>query len=171
MYLAATVKCRGAHQSAAMKHHLPRDGSVYLQDVTSLYTTLCLMGPHSKKVLSKLTSQPLESEAFPTCTIKHLDIGGAPDILTMNVTHTGELGYVFYIPNEFALHVFDAVFEAGGEFGIRNCGYYAMRALRIEKFFAFWGQDLDSRSTPMECGRTFRVKMNSKVDFIGRQGR
>jgi pyruvate dehydrogenase phosphatase regulatory subunit len=31
----------------------------------------------------------------------------------MNMTHTGELGYVFYIPNEFALHVYDSILEAG----------------------------------------------------------
>ena len=37
----------------------------------------------------------------------------APDILTMNMTHTGELGYVFYIPNEFALHVYNSIIEAG----------------------------------------------------------
>jgi len=41
------------------------------------------------------------------------DIGCAPDILTMNMTHTGELGYVFYIPTEFALHVYDELVEAG----------------------------------------------------------
>jgi len=33
----------------------------------------------------------------------------------MNMTHTGELGYVFYIPNEFALHVYDSILEAGKE--------------------------------------------------------
>ena len=74
----------------------------------------------------------------------------------MNVTHTGELGYVFYVQNEFALHVYESLVEAGQEFGMRQCGYYAMRALRIEKFYAFWGQDLDSQSTPLECGRDFR---------------
>jgi pyruvate dehydrogenase phosphatase regulatory subunit len=31
----------------------------------------------------------------------------------MNMTHTGELGYVFYIPNEFALHVYDSILESG----------------------------------------------------------
>ena len=39
----------------------------------------------------------------------------------MNLTHTGELGYVFYIPNEFALHVFDAIVEV--EFCIDFCLY------------------------------------------------
>lgn len=43
-------------------------------------------------------------------------------------------------------------------------GYYATRALRIEKFYAFWGQDLDTFTTPLECGRSWRVKFNvSKV--------
>ena len=39
--------------------------------------------------------------------------------------------------------------------------------VRIEKFYAFWGQDLDSHTTPMECGRGFRCKMKSDIPFIG----
>ncbi len=176
-----------------MKHHLPRDNSVFLEDVTSLYTSLCLMGPKSREVLSKLTPTSLASRDFPFFTIRHLDIGMAPDILTCNVTHVGEMGYVFYIPNEFALHVFESLVEAGEEFGMKQCGYYAMRALRIEKFYAFWGQvrinviyvrtrarknshrnystlkDLDSQSTPMECGRAFRVKKDPNLDFLGKE--
>ena len=35
--------------------------------------------------------------------------------------------------SEFALHVFDSIMEAGKDFGIRHCGYYAMHAVRIEK--------------------------------------
>lgn len=48
----------------------------------------------------------------------------------------------------------------GQKYGIRNAGYYALRSLRIEKFFAFWGQDLDAFTTPLECGREFRVKFD-----------
>ena len=48
----------------------------------------------------------------------------------------------------------------GQKYGIRNAGYYALRSLRIEKFFAFWGQDLDPFTTPLECGREFRVKFD-----------
>ena len=85
----------------------------------------------------------------------------------MNMTHTGEQGYVLYIPNEFAVEIYDSIIEAGEEFGIRNCGYFAMRALRIEKFYAFWGQDIDSYTTPMESGRNFRTKVKKNIDFIG----
>ncbi len=57
--------------------------------------------------------------------------------------------------------------EKGRHFGILNAGYYALRTLRIEKMFAFWGQDLDKNTNPYECGREFRVKLETK-DFIGK---
>lgn len=61
--------------------------------------------------------------------------------------------------------------SVGQKYGVRNAGYYALRSLRIEKFFAFWGQDLDSFTTPLECGREFRVKFDkvskvSKVELL-----
>ena len=49
--------------------------------------------------------------------------------------------------------------SVGQKYGIRNAGYYALRSLRIEKFFAFWGQDLNTLTTPLECGRESRVKL------------
>lgn len=56
--------------------------------------------------------------------------------------------------------MYNEVTSVGQKYGIRNAGYYALRSLRIEKFFAFWGQDLDSFTTPLECGREFRVKFD-----------
>ena len=158
-----------------IKLHLPKDGSVYLQDVTSLYTTLCISGPNSPNLLANLTDIEITDKTFPHFTCRHLDLGCAPDILTLSMTHTGEMGYVMYIPSEFALHVLDSIQEAGKDLGVKYCGYYAMQAVRIEKFYALWGQDLDSKSTPYECGRAFRVKLESTnsasrdIDFIGRE--
>lgn len=48
---------------------------------------------------------------------------------------------------------------------MKHAGYYAMRALRIEKFYAFWGQDLDTRTTPLECGRMWRVKFDVRLYY------
>ena len=151
---------------AWLRRHLPKE--VVLQDVTSLYTALCVMGPHARALMTNLTTNSLNSISFPFYTCRHMDIACAPDILTMNMTHTGELGYIFYIPNEFAIHIYDAILEAGQKFGLKHCGYYAQRAVRIEKFYAFWGQDLDSYTTPMECDRAKRCKLDSDIDFIGK---
>ncbi|CAB0020419.1 unnamed protein product [Nesidiocoris tenuis] len=150
-----------------VQKHLPKDGSVSMADVTSMYTAICLMGPLSRSLLAELTDQDLSPKYFPFFTYKDMDVGFATGIRVMNLTHTGELGYVLYIPNEFALHVYTKIIEAGETYGVKHVGYYAMRALRIEKFYAFWGQDLDTTTTPLECGRTWRVKFD-KGEFIGR---
>ncbi len=85
-------------------------------------------------------------------------------------THTRERSSLLYdetllFSSQYALHVYNEVMSVGQKYGIRNAGYYALRSLRIEKFFAFWGQDLDSFTTPLECGREFRVKFD-KVRFF-----
>lgn len=61
---------------------------------------------------------------------------------------------------QFALHVYGELMSAGEQYGLKHVGYYAMRALRVEKFYAFWGQDLDTMTTPLECGRSWRVKFD-----------
>ncbi|CAG9855595.1 unnamed protein product [Phyllotreta striolata] len=149
-----------------LQKHLPP--TVTMSDVTSMFTALCIVGPFSRRLLSELTDTDLNPRNFPFFTFKMLDIGLANGIRTMNLTHTGELGYVMYIPNEFALHVYSSLVQAGEKYGIRHVGHYATRALRIEKFYAFWGQDLGTTTTPLECGRVWRVKFDKKVDFIGR---
>ena len=58
---------------------------------------------------------------------------------------------VLYIPSEFSLHVYDRLMTHGQNYGIRNGGYYALRSLRIEKFFLYWGQDIDSGYSMTEC--------------------
>lgn len=88
----------------------------------------------------------------------------ASGIRCVSVTHCGELGFVLYMPNEVANYVYERVVEAGQEYGLAHVGYYALRHLRIEKFYVYWGQDINSTVTPNQCGRLFRVDFN--VCFI-----
>jgi len=62
---------------------------------------------------------------------------------------------------QFALHVYNSLIQAGKNYNIKHAGCYAMKALRVEKFYAFWGQDLDTSTTPLECGRSWRVKFDA----------
>ena len=61
------------------------------------------------------------------------------------------------------------IIEHGRKYDIRHVGYYATRSLRVERFYAYWGQDIDASTTPLECGRGFRVKLDSDMDFIGKE--
>lgn len=83
-----------------IQRHLPSDNSVSLTDVTSMFTAICIMGPFTRHLLSDLTETDLSPKSFPFFTYKELDVGLANGIRALNLTHTGELGYVLYIPNE-----------------------------------------------------------------------
>lgn len=81
----------------------------------------------------------------------------ATGIRAVSVTHCGELGWVLYIPNEVAQNVYEKLVAAGREYSMLHAGYYTLRQLRIEKFYVYWGQDINATVTPVECGRSFRV--------------
>lgn len=151
-----------------IKKHMPSDPQLHLEDVSWKYTALNLIGPRAMDVLSELSYVSMTPEHFPSLFCKEMSVGYANGIRVMSMTHTGEPGFMLYIPIEYALHVYNEVMSVGQKYGIRNAGYYALRSLRIEKFFAFWGQDLDSFTTPLECGREFRVKFDKDTDFLGR---
>lgn len=156
------------HCWAWLHKYLPKDSNLLLEDVTWKYTALNLIGPRAVDVLSELSYAPMTPDHFPTLFCKEMSVGYANGIRVMSMTHTGEPGFMLYIPIEYALHVYNEVMSVGQKYGIRNAGYYALRSLRIEKFFAFWGQDLNTLTTPLECGGESRVKLEKGIDFIGR---
>ncbi|XP_013416036.1 pyruvate dehydrogenase phosphatase regulatory subunit, mitochondrial isoform X2 [Lingula anatina] len=150
-----------------LSQHLPANGSVILSDVSSMYTTLNVIGPKAKDFLHELAEIPLHITKFPSMTVKTMYLGHASGIKAMRLTHTGDDGWMLYIPSEYALHVYDTLISSGHDYGLKNVGLMAHRSLRIEKYLAYWGIDLDSNSTPLECGRDFRVKKNKP--FIGQE--
>uniref|UniRef100_A0A1A7YCX5 Pyruvate dehydrogenase phosphatase regulatory subunit, mitochondrial n=1 Tax=Iconisemion striatum TaxID=60296 RepID=A0A1A7YCX5_9TELE len=152
-----------------IKKHMPSDPHLHLEDVSWKYTALNLIGPRAMDVLAELSYVSMTPDHFPSMFCKEMSVGYANGIRVMSMTHTGEPGFMLYIPIEYALHVYNEVMSVGQKYGVRNAGYYALRSLRIEKFFAFWGQDLDAFTTPLECGREFRVKFDKDTTFIGRE--
>ena len=48
------------------------------------------------------------------------------------MTHTGEQGYVLYIPNEFAVEIYDSIMEAGLILNIK-CGGSLSKFCQIYK--------------------------------------
>ena len=79
----------------------------------------------------------------------------------------GSLGWELHFPIEYAHHLFDAVFEAGKEYGIGMVGMRAMESLRMEKSYRMWGSDMTPDYTPFETGLDRFVRLK-KGDFIGK---
>ncbi|CAF1340887.1 unnamed protein product [Rotaria sp. Silwood1] len=148
-----------------LKSHVPEDGSVLLSDVTSLYTALNVIGPKAKYLLAELSDENFNDFARMTC--QEIDVGFVSHIYAMRLTHTGEDGFMLYIPSEYALCVYDMLMEQGKDYGIINAGYFAQRTLRIERMYPSWGHDIDKKTTPFHLNREFHVSFDK--DFIGKE--
>jgi glycine cleavage system aminomethyltransferase T/glycine/D-amino acid oxidase-like deaminating enzyme len=158
-FLLVTGTAFGNHDRAWLEKHAPRDGSVYVNDVTSAYACLCLWGPRARDVLQPLTKTPLD---FPYMSARELSVGDIP-VLASRVTYVGELGWELYCGAEYGLRLWDALLVEG----VTPGGYRAIDALRIEKGYRAWASDLDAETTPDEAGLSFAVKRD-KGEFIGR---
>jgi 4-methylaminobutanoate oxidase (formaldehyde-forming) len=156
----------GLRASWWIKNHMPSDGSVSFKEVTSAYAVVNVIGPKSRELLQKLTKADLSNEKYPFGTCQHFTVGYAP-VMSWRVTYVGELGYELYIPTEFAVHVYESLWEAGQDLGIKNAGYRTISSLHLEKGYADWGSELTPEYTPFDAGLGFCVALD-KEDFIGR---
>jgi dimethylglycine dehydrogenase len=150
---------------------LPKPGTpgvdIRLVNTTTSRGCFVLAGPKSREVLAKLTDAPLDNAAFPWLTGQVVEVGLAVDVYLLRVNFVGALGWELHFPIEYAHHLFDALFAAGSDFGIRMAGMRAMESLRMEKSYRMWGTDLTPDYTPYEAGLDRFVRLN-KGDFIGK---
>lgn len=156
----------GNHDQAWMRRHLPTDGSVYLNDITSSRCCLGLWGPKARDLLQQASEDDLSNAAFPYLTAKNITIGQIP-VLALRVTYVGELGWELYAPTEYGLKLWDTLWEAGQPLGLVAGGYRAIESLRLEKGYRYWSADIHSEYHPYEAGLGFAVKLQ-KGDFNGK---
>ncbi|XP_029676057.1 pyruvate dehydrogenase phosphatase regulatory subunit, mitochondrial-like [Formica exsecta] len=148
-----------------MSRHLPADHLVGLNDVTSKYTVINVVGPKATELLSELSNSDINLSSF---TYKTVNIAYASDVMVMAFTHTGEPGYCLYIPSEYALHIYSTLMAIGKDYGARDVGVLTQRFMRIERFIPFWAEELTPYVTPYEAGNGYRVKLNKPDYFIGK---
>ena len=159
------VQVRDAHW---LRRHIPAGAHAVLTDMTSAFAVLGVMGPKSRRLLSRLTEADLSNQAFAFATCREIDLAYAR-VLALRISYVGELGWELYVPSEFAAALFDAVVEEGKADGLVLAGYHAMESLRLEKCYRSWGHDITDEDTPLEAGLGFAVAFDKAADFIGRE--
>jgi dimethylglycine dehydrogenase len=166
-YYVVSAGAAERYDSDYLQGHLPSAG-VNLRNITMSRGCYVLAGPRARDVLKKLTDLPLDNAAFPWLTGQVAEVGLAVDVYLLRVNFVGALGWELHFPIEYAHHLFDALFEAGAEYGIAMAGMRAMESLRIEKSYRMWGTDLSPDYTPYEAGLDRFVRLN-KGAFIGKE--
>ncbi len=142
------------------------DMRVYVNNVTPGYAAINVAGPRARDTLVKLTDVDLSASGFRYMRSARGEVAGVPSLL-LRIGFVGETGWEIHFPAEYGEHVWDALMEAGKEFGIAPFGVEAQRILRLEKKHVIIGQDTDIVSNPLEGDMSWVVRFD-KEDFIGK---
>jgi len=166
-YYVVSAAAAESHDLDWMQKLMPQDGSVTIDNVTYRYGALVLSGPRSRDVLAKLTDADLSNGGFRFLTMQDI-IVGLCETRALRINFVGELGWEIHCPIENVRPIYQALMEAGEEFGIANFGLRALNSLRLEKGYLMLGGEITSERTPIEAGQDRFVDFE-KGDFVGRQ--
>ncbi len=127
---------------------------------------LAVQGPLALKAMQKLTDTKVTDMEY--YTFKKLNFAGVKDVIFATTGYTGSGGCEIYMANEDAPKIWNAVFEAGKEFGIKNIGLGARDTLRLEMGYCLYGNDINDTTSPIEAGLGWITKFTPEKDFINK---
>ena len=137
-----------------------------LENASDWMAQLAIQGPLATKTLQKLTSTDLSQ--IPYYGFEVGELAGAKNVILSNTGYTGAGGFEIYFYPENALQIWNAIFEAGAEYGIKPIGLGARDSLRLEKGFTLYGNDIDDTTSPIEAGLGWVTKFVEGKNFIDR---
>jgi aminomethyltransferase len=117
-----------------------------------------VQGPKAIATLQKLT--PTDLSAIKYYHFAKGEFAGVPDVVMSNTGYTGAGGFEIYVDKEHAESVWNKIFEAGKEFGIKPIGLGARDTLRLEMGFCLYGNDIDDTTSPLEGGLGWITKFS-----------
>lgn len=138
---------------------------VEMHNISEQTSLLAIQGPNALATLQKLTTVNLSEipyYAFAKGTFCNVE-----NVVISNTGYTGAGGFEIYFENEDAEKIWDAIFEAGKEFGIKPIGLGARDTLRLEMGFCLYGNDIDDTTSPIEAGLGWITKFTK--DFTNRE--
>jgi 4-methylaminobutanoate oxidase (formaldehyde-forming) len=166
-FMVTTAAATATRDMHYLKTTIAPGSRIRIEDITTQFGVLGVMGPQSRTLLNRLTDADLSNESFPFAAAKSITIGAA-EALAVRISYVGELGWELYLPSDYARGVLDALLAAGEDLGLKPAGMHAMDALRLEKGYRHWGHDIGPDDTPVESGLAFICSFKKEIAFIGR---
>lgn len=126
---------------------------------------IAVQGPRAVEILDTVCVADLDALPYygsaPTRIAEH-------DVLLARTGYTGEDGFEVYADVAHAVEVWDALFEAGQQYGLVPTGLACRDTLRLEAGMALYGNELTVETNPFDAGLGRVVKFDKPADFVGR---
>ncbi|MFN0255792.1 glycine cleavage system aminomethyltransferase GcvT [Pedobacter ureilyticus] len=136
------------------------DKAVEMHNISDQTSLLAVQGPKAADALQSLTDMDLASMEY--YTFKKGKFAGVDNVLVSATGYTGAGGFEVYFENQYADQIWDAIFNAGAEFGIKPIGLGARDTLRLEMGFCLYGNDIDDTTSPIEAGLGWVTKFTKE---------
>lgn len=153
---------------AWIRQQVGRFPSIHISDYSDYYSQLAVQGPRALETLQKLTKTELA--AIKNYWFTWGTVAGVANVMIARTGYSGEDGFEIYLPADAATteKTWNALMEAGAEFGIRPCGLGARNTLRLEAGMPLYGHEISDEINVLEAGLTRWLKLD-KGSFIGRE--
>lgn len=138
-----------------------------LENASGNMAQLAVQGPKALETLQKLTK--IDISTIPSYEFVTTQFADVENVIVSNTGYTGAGGFELYFYPKEGLKIWDAIFEAGEEFGIKPIGLGARDTLRLEMGYCLYGHELDDVTTPLESGLGWITKFADNKPFIGRE--
>ncbi len=166
VFFILSGSAQATRDAAWIERRIEAHEHAVLFDVTAGYSILSVMGPRAQALLESLSPDDITRAGLPFGTSRDIDIGYAR-VRAARMSYVGGPGYELCVPVDQCVTLYDALRAAGGAHGLRDAGYYALDALRIEAGRRAWGAELSPDETPLEAGLAGAVAFE-KPTFVGR---
>jgi aminomethyltransferase len=140
------------------------DLDVSVMDISEVTGMIAIQGPDAEKIMTRLVSAPIADLDYFSWIPN--SIAGLP-VRLARTGYTGEDGFEVYSNIDDIGAIWDAIYEAGQEYGLEAIGLGARDTLRLEARMPLYGNEMDDVITPLEAGLGWAVKLD-KGDFVGR---
>ena len=108
-----------------------------LENASAHMAQLAIQGPKAIEIMQKLTKENLSDIPFYAFSVG--TFGGVENVIISNTGYTGAGGFELYFYPEHGRKIWNAIFEAGAEFGIKPIGLGARDTLRLEMGYCLYG--------------------------------
>ena len=138
------------------------DFGVELKNISDNFSLLAIQGPKAIEAMQSLTDTDLSAIKFYNFEVA--PFAGIDHVIISATGYTGSGGFEIYCHNEYAEQLWEKVFEAGKDFGIKPIGLAARDTLRLEMGYCLYGNDIDDTTSPIEAGLGWITKFTK--DFV-----